>query len=603
MARKFLTPIDLNQNEIRNALLQQLSADPGSPLEGQFWVNTTAHDVRIRNNGATVSLLPSSLLATANTWTANQTVNANILGNGTIALTGAGASSVGGTLGATAHIATGLTGAVAASRYVGATASGAPATGAFVLGDFVVDQTGTVWVCTVAGSPGTWKRAADYLLGVASSWTAAQTFTAGIVANSAITGNGTLTLTGAGASSVGGNFSAVVNVSTGLTGATAATRYVGGTATGAPASGTFAVGDFVITQNGHMFICTAAGTPGTWVDVAGSAVTPASSVVADQTFGAASVVGVSLLYARQDHSHGSPTHLGADHAAISISSLSAPTGDVAWGSHKITGLLDPTNPQDAATKNYVDNAVAGLAWKDAVQVATTAALPANNYANGAAGVGATLTATANGVLAAQDGYTPVVGDRILVKNEATAANNGIYTVTSVGSAGATWVLTRATDADTAAELQGAATFVMNGPTNGGLAWTMTQTAAITVGTTALPWSIQSGANAVTAGNGLTATGNQFNVGAGTGIVVAADTVSVDTAVVARKFTQLIGTGAATSIAVTHSLGNQWCTVEVFNAASPFDLQECDIQLTDANTVTLLFTVAPATNALRVVVTG
>jgi hypothetical protein len=89
-----------------------------------------------------------------------------------------------------------------------------------------------------------------------------------------------------------------------------------------------------------------------------------------------------------------------------------------------------------------------------VSMATTANLAAN-YANGTAGVGATLTATANGVMAAIDGVTPVATtppQRVLVKNQTAPAQNGIYTVTSVGAAGAPWVLTRAIDADTSAKI-------------------------------------------------------------------------------------------------------------------------------------------------------
>jgi hypothetical protein len=128
--------------------------------------------------------------------------------------------------------ATGLTGATAASRYVGATASGAPASGTFVKGDFVIDQTGAVWICTAAGTPGTWTGASSGA--------------------------------GLGANTFSGNQTAPAFVSSGLTGATAASRYVGATASGAPASGTFAKGDHVIDQTGTFWICTAAGTPGTW---------------------------------------------------------------------------------------------------------------------------------------------------------------------------------------------------------------------------------------------------------------------------------------------------------------------------------------------------
>lgn len=332
---------------------------------------------------------------------------------------------------------------------------------------------------------------------------------------------------------------------------------------------------------------------------------PAFGAVTAQTaFGAASATGSATTIAHSDHTHGTPTHDNAAHSAINRSALAAPLADVPWGGFKITNLADPTAAQDAATKNYVDTSVAGLAWKDAVQVATTGALPSSTYANGTAGVGATLSATANGALPAIDGYTPVVNDRILVKDQVTAANNGIYTVTQVGTVGTPFILTRATDADTPADLQGATAFVMNGTTNGGLAWTMTQAAAITVGTTALPWTIQSGANAVTAGAGLQSSGNQFLVGtlAQSGITVSADNIAVDTAVVVRKFSQAI-TGGATSEVITHNLGTQDVTVGVYNASSPFDEEFCDVEHTSTNTITLRFSTAPSAASLRVVVHG
>ena len=137
----------------------------------------------------------------------------------------------------------GLTGAVAATRYVGGTTSGAPASGTFAVGDFVVDQTGKLWICTTAGTPGTWTQAGA---GVSSF----------------------NTRTGAVVPGVSDYLAVPVG---GLTGATTATRFVGGTTSGAPASGTFAVGDFVVDQTGKLWICTTAGTPGTWTQVGAGA--------------------------------------------------------------------------------------------------------------------------------------------------------------------------------------------------------------------------------------------------------------------------------------------------------------------------------------------
>src|SRR5215472_16856387 len=113
----------------------------------------------------------------------------------------------------------------------------------------------------------------------------------------------------------------------------------------------------------------------------------------------------------------------------------------------IGGIPDPTAAQSVATKHYVDQQAAGLSPHTAVRLATIAALPANVYNNGAAGVGATLTASGNGALSV-DSVAVATNDRVLIKNEAAQVNNGIYVVTNTGSAGAAYVLTRATDANT-----------------------------------------------------------------------------------------------------------------------------------------------------------
>src|SRR4051794_10360263 len=107
--------------------------------------------------------------------------------------------------------------------------------------------------------------------------------------------------------------------------------------------------------------------------------------------------------------------------------------------------------------------------------ATSSALPAVTYANGTAGVGATLTANANGVMAAVDGITPVAADRMLVKNQAAALQNGIYTVTSIGAAGAPFVLTRAIDADTSAKIADAKVLVDTGTVNADTEWFQSST--------------------------------------------------------------------------------------------------------------------------------
>lgn len=179
---------------------------------------------------------------------------------------------------------------------------------------------------------------------------------------------------------------------------------------------------------------------------------------------------------------------------------------------------------DVATQSYVDSKVAGLSWKEACKVASAGALPSSTYSNGSSGVGATLTASADGVLSI-DGVNPGTNDRVLIKNQSSGGQNGIYKVTNPGSAEAAWVLTRTTDADTAAELDSAAVFIKSGSTNADIAFTQTAD-NITVGTTALVWTAFSGTEALTAGDGLTKSGNTISLNMN-GLAAAVLSVSAD----------------------------------------------------------------------------
>lgn len=166
----------------------------------------------------------------------------------------------------------------------------------------------------------------------------------------------------------------------------------------------------------------------------------------------------------------------------------------------------PVNPTDPATKAYADSIAQGLSVKLSCQESTAAALPTNTYSNGTAGVGATLTATANGALTV-DTIAVQAGDRVLVQNEATTTHNGIYVVTQVGSGSLPYILTRSTDFNTGSQVPGAFTFVELGSANGGNGFVVAGTGPYTIGTTAITWTQFSGAgNAITAGTGLTKTG-------------------------------------------------------------------------------------------------
>jgi len=153
------------------------------------------------------------------------------------------------------------------------------------------------------------------------------------------------------------------------------------------------------------------------------------------------------------------------------------SGQINMGSNKIISLLDPTNPQDAATKNYVDTVATGFAVQPAVYAASTTALTVT-YANGASGIGATLTNAGAMATFSIDGVSPAVNSRILIKDQASTLQNGIYTVTNVGSGAANWILTRATDYDQPSEVTpGDLVIVNNGTANAGTSWIETASVA------------------------------------------------------------------------------------------------------------------------------
>lgn len=196
-----------------------------------------------------------------------------------------------------------------------------------------------------------------------------------------------------------------------------------------------------------------------------------------------------------------------------LDQMAAPTADVSLNSRKITNLATPTADTDAATKAYVDAARAGLDVKQSVRVATTIAL--NTSISVSYGSNTISGNTNAGVLPNIDGVSLSVGDRILVKDE-TSTNipfNGIYTVSSLGNlTGSSWVLTRATDADSSAEVSaGMFTFVTEGTANADSGWVLTTNDTITLNTTNLTFAQFSGAGQIIAVSGLAKNGNNLGL--------------------------------------------------------------------------------------------
>ena len=239
------------------------------------------------------------------------------------------------------------------------------------------------------------------------------------------------------------------------------------------------------------------------------------------------------------------------------------TGQVHVGGFKIESLGTPTASTDAATKQYVDDLAQGLAIQAPAIVGSTDTLATMSggtvtYDNGTAGVGATLTISGS-TLTAIDGITLTVGDRIVIKNEASSPNNGIYTYTS------TTVLTRATDFDTPTEMAGGDfIFIQQGTTLNDTGFVMTDP-VVTVGTSDVTFVQFSGAGSFTAGAGLTLTGTVFSVNTDNLTTdISGGNVVVKTS--AQFTTPNIGAATGTSLTATGNVaGGNLTTVGVVSA--------------------------------------
>ena len=203
---------------------------------------------------------------------------------------------------------------------------------------------------------------------------------------------------------------------------------------------------------------------------------------------------------------------------VSNATQTALDGKLNLSGGTLTGALTlpgaPTTDLQAATKAYVDNLATGIVVKDPVKVATTGNLTAT-YANGTAGLGATLTATTDVVIGSIDGYAVALNDRVLVRDQTDPIENGIYTVTDLGVADTDpWVLTRATDSDNspANEVAGGNyCLVEEGTTFANAGFIVSNIGTVDLGTDDLFFTQFSAAQNITAGVGITQTGSELAI--------------------------------------------------------------------------------------------
>lgn len=248
---------------------------------------------------------------------------------------------------------------------------------------------------------------------------------------------------------------------------------------------------------------------------------------------------------------------------------------------KVINVPTPTAAGDAVPKSYVDSAVEGLAWKDSARVGTQSNINLSSP-------GSTI-----------DGVTMASQDRVLVRNQSTQSQNGIYVWN-----GAAVAMTRSLDASTFAELEQAIITVEEG-TDAGTTWRQTQVNG-TIDSSNVIWtSFAAAAPAASETTpGIAEIATQAEVDAGTDDLRIVTPLKLATwSGRIKKYSTNVGDGSATSYTITHSLNTRDVIIRVFPNSGNYDDVEVDVYRPTTTTATLVFATAPGVNAYRVVVIG
>lgn len=587
--------VSLNNNELQNVLLQKLASDPAN-LEAKIYYNTTTKKVRYYNG--------TSWQDAGNAGDVVGPVSSVdgeiVLFNGTTGKLIKSATTT-GLLKATSGV---LSAASAGTDYLAPAAIGT----------------------TVQGYDATLAALAGYNTNGILTQTAADTFTGRTITGTAneitvtdgngVAGNPTLSLptalTFTGKTITGGTFTTpTINVNDNaftlrdntdtskqmvfeLSGITTATTR---TLTVPNASGTIALtSDLSSYQPVDATLTALAGlnaTAGVLVQTAADTFTKrtltgtTNRIVITNGDGAAGNptfdIGSDVVTASSSHAFTNKT-FDANGTGNSISNLEVAdfAANVVDNDSSLTANSSTRIPTQQAVKGYVDNAIAGVDWKDSVRVATTAA-------------GTLATSFENGD--SVDNVTLATGDRILIKNQATQTENGIYIVQASGAP------VRASDADTGTEIWSAAVYVREGTANAGSNWVNNNTTSPTLGVTNITFAQFQGQvqpDATTTTKGIVELATLAEAEAKSSSTLALTPASVANFPVKKTFT--IGDNSATSFALTHNLNTQDIVVSV-RKVSTNEQWITDVTCNTVNQVTLTFAVAPTTNEFVVTVIG